>query len=55
MPTPPAAETPKECTKCNAKPSPEPHGCPYEEDINDNHEFRCSCCPSCTQECVDDI
>jgi hypothetical protein len=33
----------------------EPHPCPYQEEINDDHEFRCDCCPACTQECRWDI
>lgn len=33
----------------------EPHTCPYDEDINDDHETLCHCCRACEQECCDDI
>ncbi len=31
------------------------HTCPYEEDINDDHDSVCHCCPFCEQQCYDDI
>jgi len=31
------------------------HTCPYAEDINDDHETLCRCCPKCQQDCADDI
>ncbi len=31
------------------------HPCPYQAEINDNHDFRCTCCTYCIQECADDI
>ncbi|RPJ40053.1 MAG: hypothetical protein EHM35_00155 [Planctomycetaceae bacterium] len=31
------------------------HSCPFEEEINDNYEEGCCCCPYCTQECVWEI
>ena len=30
------------------------HGCPFQQDINDDDEFRCNCCEDCTQDCADD-
>ena len=31
------------------------HGCPYKEDIDDDHEHRCTCCEDCQDECAWDI
>lgn len=40
----------------NCKNSPEnPHSCPYQEDINNDHEFECTCCEDCEAECLADI
>lgn len=39
--------------RCHA--DTEAHGCPYQEDVNDDHEFACNCCPCRTQQCVWDI
>jgi hypothetical protein len=33
----------------------EAHPCPYEEEIHDNHEDHCTCCPVCTQHCREEI
>ncbi len=33
----------------------EPHGCPFAEEVHDNYEFQCTCCPLCTYECSMDI
>lgn len=33
----------------------EAHTCPYSEEINDDSQSLCHCCPVCTQECADDI
>jgi hypothetical protein len=33
----------------------EPHGCPYQSDVNDNEDFLCTCCPECRQQCLMDI
>lgn len=32
----------------------EEHVCPYAQDV-DNEERTCTCCPYCTQICIDDI
>lgn len=40
---------------CKNPPSGEMHPCPYQEDINDEHEDYCFCCEDCQQECADDI
>ena len=43
----------KECT-CNER--YEPHPCPYQEDVWDNHDPEyCTCCPYCTDECAANI
>ncbi len=36
-------------------PPAEEHTCPYQVDINDNHEFTCTCCADCAHECAMDI
>lgn len=34
----------------------EPHPCPFQEDVWDNHDPEyCTCCPYCTQQCAWDI
>lgn len=30
----------------------EAHGCPFEEDLNGDYEFRCKCCEDCQEECA---
>ncbi len=39
------------CGKCGNK-SDGPRSCPYEEDLNDNHEEICTCCEKCAEECA---
>jgi hypothetical protein len=48
-------ENPELCEMCYKNEAQEPHPCPYQEDINDNHEDLCTCCVECTNECVMDI
>lgn len=43
------------CGRCDVNAEAELHGCPYQEDVNDDHEFQCNCCSDCEQICVDDI
>ena len=31
------------------------HGCPFREEINDDYESMCNCCPACTHACAMDI
>ena len=31
------------------------HECPYQTEINDDYDFRCTCCDECAQDCADDI
>lgn len=45
----------KLCPKCGRNLAAKPHTCPYEEDINDDHETKCNCCPECEQNCIDEI
>jgi hypothetical protein len=42
------------CTRCKGLGEPD-HGCPYAEEINDNHELQCNCCPGCQHECAMEI
>lgn len=32
-----------------------PHTCPYREDIYDDRETLCRCCPYCRAQCAEDI
>ena len=41
------------CT-CDEYDWPE-QSCPYSEEINDDPEDYCNCCPFCTQNCFDNI
>lgn len=31
------------------------HHCPYQADVNNDEDFKCHCCPFCTQNCADNI
>jgi hypothetical protein len=31
------------------------HDCPYQSDVNNNTDYRCSCCDACRQNCADDV
>ncbi len=33
-------------------PPDEEHSCPYQEEINGNHEFTCTCCADCRTACA---
>lgn len=33
----------------------EEHPCPFAQEICDDHEKRCNCCPYCTYQCAMDI
>lgn len=35
--------------------SPEPHTCPYAEEIHDDTTTKCSCCEGCTRDCAQEI
>ena len=34
------------------KPAEAPHPCPYQEEINGDEDYRCTCCDDCRYECV---
>jgi hypothetical protein len=40
---------------CTCGEDREPHPCPYSEEINDNHEDECTCCPVCTERCAEEV
>lgn len=42
------------CPKCNNK-ATEPHPCPYNQDIDNDHDTLCTCCDECSKECARDI
>ena len=44
------------CGRCARNPAQPPHGCPYQEEINDStDEEYCTCCDDCRRECLEDI
>lgn len=43
------------CEQCHKNPASEPHTCPYAEEIANDSETECTCCPDCTRECAYDI
>lgn len=44
------------CERCQElKGTPELHSCPYQCEINDDHEEACNCCEECSDQCVMDI
>ena len=43
-----------ECPRCNEK-TGVVDTCPYDEDVYNNPESECECCPSCRYECAMDI
>ena len=42
------------CPHCNGE-GLEAHTCPYQSDVNDDHETLCNCCADCEHECLMDI
>ena len=43
----------QEIEKCTC-PSKEEHSCPFQCDVWDDDDYKCTCCEHCTQECNDD-
>lgn len=39
---------------CKNERSIEPHACPYQEDANNDKDYKCYCCDSCAKKCFDD-
>lgn len=31
------------------------HVCPFQYDVHNDREFKCTCCERCEQQCADDI
>lgn len=48
-------ETLNKCKRCDKRPATEMHTCPYQEEINDDHELHCDCCDECQHDCAMDI
>jgi hypothetical protein len=40
---------------CGENPADDEHTCPFAEEINDDYESLCTCCPDCTRNCADNI
>lgn len=40
---------------CSNEATEEAHGCPYQEEINDDYEYACECCSDCAGECACEI
>ena len=45
----------EKCQKCRKQPAVKLHTCPYDEDVNDDHETLCNCCEECEIDCGDEI
>lgn len=44
------------CQRCNVNEGTEElHPCPYAQEIHDDYETCCNCCPDCENECCMDI
>jgi hypothetical protein len=41
-------------SRCKNNPQIE-HPCPFQEDVNNDSDFQCTCCEDCTIACADDI
>ncbi len=55
-----ARKSPRKKDSCCGKsgctnPPDEEHICPYQEDINNNRDFTCTCCADCRWQCAQDI
>lgn len=45
-----------EMCSCGVNPAtPSPHGCPYQEEINEDSTYQCDCCDDCRHQCCMDI
>jgi hypothetical protein len=43
----------KSCDSCGKEVSGELFPCPYQEEANNDPDFRCNCCNECHKECED--
>ncbi len=43
------------CQSCGKAPAQSLHSCPYQEDVNNDKEYRCNCCQDCLESCAQDI
>lgn len=49
-------ETKTPMCRCNIRPATiQPHTCPYQEEIYEDKNFKCNCCPECEEQCALDI
>jgi hypothetical protein len=44
-----------ECTCADMDPYTDEHTCPFAEEIHDDSESLCTCCPECEYQCAMDI
>jgi hypothetical protein len=44
-----------EVTECTCGSEHEEHTCPFSEELNDDYETMCKCCPYCRYQCAQDI
>ncbi len=45
----------EETDKCTCDIEYEEHTCPFSEEIHDDHESLCTCCPYCEHNCAMDV
>lgn len=43
------------CPNCGINPATSPHPCPFEEEVYNNSDTKCTCCTQCEHECAMDI
>lgn len=43
------------CERCHKHEAQDEHTCPYQEEINDDKEYTCTCCKECEEDCAMDI
>lgn len=48
-------ETAERCPRCQQRPAEPLHTCPYREELSDDPNDHCTCCPDCTDLCREDI
>lgn len=41
----------EQCQACYKEAGDSEHGCPYQEDIHNDREYKCNCCCGCADKC----
>jgi hypothetical protein len=43
------------CDKCKKVIAAEPHACPFNVEVHDDRDTLCTCCGSCTHDCLREV